>query len=88
MKTIIVLLAVILMGCSTPVPVTAKFPEVPSILTNKCPELKQVKEDAKLSDIAKTITENYTSYYECAVLVEQWNGWYAAQKQIYEKAGK
>ena len=88
MKKLLLLSALLLVGCSTTVPVKAKFPEVPSILTNKCPPLKQVPEDSKLSEISKTITENYTSYYECAVLVENWNDWYKIQKNIYENAGK
>lgn len=88
MKKIILILALTLTGCSTTVPVKAKFPDVPEILTNKCPKLEQVSEDAKLSDISKAITNNYTSYYECAVLVEHWNEWYQIQKQIYEKVGK
>jgi hypothetical protein len=88
MKKLIILSAFILTGCSTAVPVTAKFPEVPEILTTKCPPLKQLKDDSKLSEISKTVVENYTSYYECAVIVEHWNEWYQIQKNIYEKAGK
>jgi hypothetical protein len=88
MKKLAILAAFILTGCSTVVPVKAKFPDVPEILTNKCPPLKQLKDDTKLSEISKTVTENYTSYYECAVLVEHWNEWYTIQKQIYEKVGK
>ena len=88
MKKLIILSAFILTGCSTVVPVTAKFPEVPEILTSKCPPLKQLKDDSKLSEISKIVAENYTSYYECAVIVEHWNEWYKIQKHIYEKAGK
>jgi hypothetical protein len=46
MKKLIILSAFILTGCSTAVPVTAKFPEVPDILTTKCPPLKQLKDDS------------------------------------------
>ena len=88
MKKIVLLSIFLLVGCSTTVPVKAKFPDVPEILTNKCSPLKQVSEDAKLSEISKSIAENYTSYYECAVLVENWNDWYKTQKNIYENAGK
>lgn len=88
MKFIKLIPIFLLVGCSTTVPVKAKFPEVPEILTNNCPVLKQVPENAKLSEITKIVTENYTSYYECAVLVENWNVWYKSQKQIYENAGK
>jgi hypothetical protein len=88
MKKLIILSAFILTGCSTAVPVTAKFPEVPEILTNQCPPLKQLKDDSKLSEISKTVVDNYTSYYECAAIVQNWNDWYQIQKNIYEKAGK
>ena len=77
--------AVLLMtGCSTTVPVKAKFPEAPSITKVKCPQLEKVKEDSKLSDVAKSVTNNYTTYYECAVKNDAWIEWYEVQKRIYE----
>jgi len=77
--------AVLLMtGCSTTVPVKAKFPEAPPIAKEKCPQLEKVKEESKLSDITKTISSNYTSYYECAVKNDAWIEWYDVQKRIYE----
>lgn len=88
MKKLIVILTLLLTGCSTAVPVKAKFPDAPEMLMSKCPALDKVKEDAKLSEIATTVTNNYTSYYECAVLVEGWQDWYKIQKNIYENAGK
>lgn len=71
-------------GCSTTVPVTAKFPDMPVKLLEKCPTLQKVIEDAKLSDISKTITVNYTTYYECAVKHDAFIDWYQVQKNIYE----
>ena len=71
-------------GCSTTVPVTAKFPAVPVTLLEKCPTLQKVTDDAKLSDISKTITVNYTTYYECAVKHDAFIDWYQVQKNIYE----
>jgi len=85
----ILILSLFLTGCSTTaVPLSAKFPDAPEMLRQKCPPLQQVKEDAKLSEITTAITNNYTAYYECRVLVDSWNDWYNIQKQIYEKAGK
>jgi hypothetical protein len=43
-----------------------------------------VNDDAKLSDIAKTITVNYTEYYTCAVKNDAWIEWYQVQKNIFE----
>jgi len=71
-------------GCSTTVPVVAKFPAVPVTLLEKCPTLQKVTDDAKLSDISKTITVNYTTYYECAVKHDAFIDWYQVQKNIFE----
>ena len=84
-----VILAVLLSGCSTVVPVAVRFPEPPGrgALT-ACPALHKLKDDAKLSDVATTVTVNYGTYYECAVKADAWQEWYAVQKIIFEKAGK
>ena len=74
----------VLTGCSTTVPVTAKFPEVPNQLLVKCPNLEKLNDEAKLSDVAKSVTINYTSYYECAVKNDAWIEWYQIQKHIFE----
>ena len=74
----------ILTGCSTTVPVTAKFPDVPERLLVKCPQLEKLENEAKLSDIGKTVTNNYTTYYECAVKNDAFIEWYQTQKRIFE----
>lgn len=84
MKYLSLLFVVLLTGCSTTVPVVTKFPEVPKHLLVKCPQLNKVNDDAKLSDIAKTITANYTEYYSCAVKSDAWIEWYSVQKNIFE----
>ncbi len=72
-------------GCSTAVPVTAKFPEAPGKLaTHPCPDLQKLKDDAKLSDVSRTVTLNYSSYYECAVKTDAWIEWYQVQRRIFE----
>jgi hypothetical protein len=81
---IFIILAFLSTGCSTTVPVTAKFPEVPERLMQKCPQLEKLENEAKLSDITKTITNNYTTYYECAVKDDAWIEWYQKQKIIFE----
>lgn len=82
------LIALLLSGCSTVVPVTAKFPDAPQSATTKCPTLAEVKEDTKLSELTTTVTQNYSTYYECAVKVETWNEWYEKQKRIFESVSK
>jgi orotidine-5'-phosphate decarboxylase len=83
MRFLLICTLLFLTGCTT-VPVAPKFPQVPNQLLEKCPELNKVIEDPKLSDIAKTITLNYTTYYECSIKQESWIEWYNVQKQLYE----
>lgn len=71
-------------GCSTTVPVTAKFPEPPKYAGQACPDLQKLNNDAKLSNVAATVNINYTTYYECAVKVDAWTEWYQIQKSIFE----
>jgi len=78
------LFVLILTGCSTTVPITAKFPDVPERLLVKCPQLEKLENEAKLSDISKTVTNNYTTYYECAVKHDAFVEWYQVQKRIFE----
>jgi len=75
-------------GCSTVVPVTAKFPDAPKFGLGRCPQLQTVNEGVKLSELTKTVTVNYGTYYECAVKADQWQEWYEVQKRIFESAGK
>lgn len=85
MKKLLIALSFLgLVGCSTTVPVTAKFPETPKHIMQMCPQLESLNEDAKLSDVAKTVTINYTQYYSCAIKVDAWIEWYEVQKRIFE----
>ena len=86
MKNIIAVCAFFaLTGCSTVVPVVAKFPDVPERLMVKCPQLEKVSETPTLSDVAKTVTNNYTTYYECAAKHDGFVEWYNIQKEIFNK---
>ena len=86
---IVVMLVFAITGCSTAVPVTARFPDPPgSLATQSCAELQKLKDDARLSDISKTVTVNYSSYYECAVKTDAWIEWYKIQKIIFEGVAK
>jgi len=81
--SLVVLVA--LAGCSTAVPVTAKFPEPPGLNSlERCPNLEKLKDAPVLSDVARTVTVNYGTYYECAVKADAWQQWYQIQKNIFE----
>ena len=81
--SLVVLVA--LAGCSTTVPVTAKFPNPPGLNSlERCPNLEKLKDAPVLSDVARTVTINYGTYYECAVKADAWQQWYQIQKNIFE----
>jgi len=78
------ILVLMMAGCSTTVPVTAKFPEPPKYSLQTCPQLQTLKDGSKLSEVATTVTINYSTYYECAVRNDAWIEWYQIQKHIFE----
>jgi hypothetical protein len=85
MKNIITVCAFFaLTGCSV-VPVKINFPDVPERLMVKCPQLEKLSETPTLSDVAKTVTNNYTTYYDCAVKHDAFIEWYNIQKEIFNK---
>lgn len=84
MKYLLIFLVALLTGCSTTVPVVAKFPDVPKNLMDKCPQLNKLSDESKLSDVSRTIAVNYTEYYTCAVKNDAWIEWYQVQKHIFE----
>jgi hypothetical protein len=76
----------LLAACSTAVPLTQSFPEAPAMLKEKCPELKIiVGEKVSIVDFTKTVSENYTTYYQCAGRTDAWIDWYKQQKKIWEE---
>ena len=84
----IVLLGIVslLASCSTAVPLTQSFPEAPAMLKEKCPELKIiVSEKVSIVDFTKTVSENYTTYYQCAGRTDAWIDWYKQQKKIWDE---
>jgi alpha-L-arabinofuranosidase len=85
MNKLIIAIALLLAGCSTTVPVVAKFPDAPNELKQTCPDLNKVDiEDHKLSSVLKTVTKNYEQYKECKIKVDSWNEWYVEQKKLFE----
>lgn len=84
---ILFIMLICLAGCSTVVPVTAKFPDKPSNVET-CPLLEEAKDGSKLSELTSTVAKNYSTYYECSVKVDTWNEWYEKQKKIFEGVAK
>jgi hypothetical protein len=76
----------LLAACSTAVPLTQSFPQAPAVLMEKCPELKIiVGEKVSIVDFTRTVSENYTTYYQCAGRTDAWIDWYQQQKKIWEQ---
>lgn len=87
--TVMILLTGLLSGCSILVPVKQKFPEAVPDLKEKCPELLQIQgENVSITDMLKTVVQNYNTYYQCSNKVDGWNEWYDKQKQIFDKTNK
>jgi hypothetical protein len=83
---IYILLAFLITACSTAVPLTQSFPEAPAMLKEKCPELKTILgEKVTIIEFTKTVSENYTTYYQCAGRTDAWIDWYDQQKKIWEE---
>lgn len=81
------LLPLIILACLTGcvnTPVKRTFPEVPKELMVSCPDLRQTDETTKLSEVIKVVTENYSQYHECRIVVDAWIDWYTTQKQIFD----
>lgn len=85
MKYVSLILAVVLAACSTPVPVSQKFPAAPKSLIERCESLRKIEGDkVAITEMLKVVVQNYGMYYECAAKVDGWNDWYLEQKRIYE----
>ena len=73
-------------ACSTAVPLTQNFPDAPTMLLEKCPELKTIAgEKITIVEFTKTVSENYTTYYQCSGRQEAWIDWYNQQKKIWDE---
>ncbi len=79
------LLILLLAGCSTTVPVTMKFPEVPPELMQSCEDLEKIPAGTKqLSVTSEVVVRNYGRYHKCSNKLDEWKEWYKMQKEIFE----
>lgn len=77
-------------GCSLfekqPIPVKREFPQATPELMKKCEQLKTIQGDkVAITEMLKTVVENYTLYYQCSTKVEGWQEWYTEQKKIFDE---
>jgi len=85
MKYLAWLLLTILVGCSTDVPLTRKFPVAPELMMEKCPNLSVLNNTMKMSEVTKTISDNYAKYHGCSDKNDTWIEWYNKQKETFDK---
>jgi hypothetical protein len=76
----------IITGCATvTTPVKHSLPEPSKILTDGCPQLKQLPEkEDRLSELLKVVVENYSAYHECGTKHELLVKWYNEQKALHD----
>lgn len=72
----------LLTGCFKFIPVKMSFPDAPAEMKVSCPSLKEVKDNAEMSDILQVVAANYANYHECKNKVDAWIEWHKQQKQI------
>lgn len=88
MKKLIIISVLLLSGCALfkqPVPIVPKFPDATPELMKKCEDLKTIEGDkVAITELLKTVVQNYTLYYECSNKVDGWKEWYEKQKKLYE----
>lgn len=82
----LLLLTLLLAGCSTVVPVTQNWPDPPATQAlQACPlKLQELPPDTQLSQVAQTVSNNYSEYWTCAVKLDAWIEWYEKHKIIYK----
>jgi hypothetical protein len=84
MKYIILPVCLLVTGCWTTVPVTAKFPDAAENSLEKCSALATIESPTVISELTKSVTQNYVEYHKCAAKVDGWIEWYTRQRKIFE----
>jgi hypothetical protein len=91
MKSIFIILlslVVVISGCSfvKTVPVKRNFPEPIPELMKKCEDLKTIPpgDRVAITDMLRTVIENYQLYHICSIRVDGWQEWYEEQKKIFD----
>ena len=84
---IFIIVLFLLTGCSTPVPLTPRFPTAPATLLEGCPKkLETIEGDSvTIVDFTKSVVKNYGTYHECAAKYDSWIEWYQTQKKLWDE---
>jgi len=85
-KLLVAALLISVTGCSTTVPVVAKFPVAPESLMEAPVGLTPLDTDKReISDLLENVAENYGQYYILEIKYKAWQDWYQQQKRIFEE---
>jgi hypothetical protein len=49
-----------------------------------CPPLQLLPQETSLSEVAKTVANNYSEHYACVIKLEAWQEWYKKQELIHK----
>ena len=89
MNKLLIMISLLITGCSTVVPVSYKFPEAPTSLMEPEPQLTPLDPTKReLSDLLNNVNENYGKYHELVIKYKNWQEWYKNQKEILDKVNK
>jgi len=81
----ILILTLLLGGCTTTTPTIQRFPEAPKFLLEPCKPLKPAPTNVQLSELTKIIVDNYMQYHICSNNNSAWIEWYTAQQYIFNR---
>jgi len=85
MKAALIILLLLLAGCSTPVPVQRHFPQAPAELLQPAPALKPLPANTtELSVLIDNANENYSTYRVLREHYEAWQQWYQEQRANFD----
>lgn len=85
----ILLVPILLVGCSTAVPVTTHNPyDIPHSLMQDCKDPEMLNPEAKFSDNVKIMIDNNTKATECRVAKRALNELIQQRKDIFDKSIK
>lgn len=83
MRHLLLSIVFFLSACQS-LPVQRNFTTLPPELSSDCPELGKIHDNAKLSDVVRSVVENYSLYHSCRLKHNSMVEWYNKQKEIFE----
>ena len=84
-KLLAIALLSLMVGCTTTVPVTMKWPSASDEMLAQPADLTPLPEDKRtLTDLIENSNDNYAQYYILKEKYEGWQNWYNGQQKIWQ----